>query len=79
MQFSVASEPFFKEFVLRCPQPVEDINAYLMDEWNIIGGYDLGPDYPRLKDHMLLCVTEMNSRDEIDDLVAALQGVSAWM
>jgi glycine cleavage system pyridoxal-binding protein P len=28
-----------------------------------------------LKDHMLLCVTEMNSKDEIDALVEVLRGV----
>jgi glycine dehydrogenase subunit 1 len=51
---------------------VKDINAALLDEWEIIGGYDLGQDYPHLKNHMLLCVTEMNSREEIDELVEAL-------
>jgi glycine dehydrogenase subunit 1 len=71
--FSVdTSRPFFKEFVVRCPRPVADINRELFDEWDIVGGYDLGQDYPHLADHMLLCVTEMNSREEIDTLVAAL-------
>jgi glycine dehydrogenase subunit 1 len=69
--------PFFKEFTVRCPRPVEEINAHLLDKWGIIGGYDLGRDYPDLKDHMLLCVTEVNSRDEIDLLVEALQEVAA--
>jgi glycine dehydrogenase subunit 1 len=71
--FSVADDrPFFKEFVLRCPRPVTEINDYLMEDWGIIGGYDLGRDYAHLKDHMLLCVTEMNTREEIDTLVQAL-------
>jgi len=68
--FSVIDDrPFFKEFVVRCPRPVREINDYLLDEWGIIGGYDLGRDYPHLKSHMLLCVTEMNPRGEIDALV----------
>jgi glycine dehydrogenase subunit 1 len=67
--------PFFKEFAVRCPRPVQEINAYLLDEWGIVGGYDLGRDYADLKDHMLVCVTEMNPRDEIDQLVGALQEV----
>ncbi len=65
-------KPFFNEFVVRCPQPVKEINDYLLDEWGIIGGYDLGRDYPHLKDHMLVCVTEMNPREDIDTLVEAL-------
>jgi glycine dehydrogenase subunit 1 len=71
--FSVADDgPFFKEFVLRCPCPVKEINDYLLEDWGIIGGYDLGRDYAHLKDHMLLCATEMNTREEIDTLVQAL-------
>jgi glycine dehydrogenase subunit 1 len=67
------SRPFFQEFVVRCPRPVAEINRHLFDDHDIIGGYDLGQDYPHLADHMLLCVTEMNSRDEIDMLVEALE------
>ncbi|MCL6429248.1 MAG: aminomethyl-transferring glycine dehydrogenase subunit GcvPA [Anaerolineae bacterium] len=66
------NRPFFKEFVVRCPIPVEEINAELM-EWDILGGYDLGRDYPHLAGHMLLCVTELNTRAQIDDLVMALR------
>jgi glycine dehydrogenase subunit 1 len=69
----VRDAPFFKEFVVRCPHPVEEINDRLMADWGIIGGYDLGRDYAHLKDHMLLCVTEMNAREEIDTLVEALE------
>jgi len=75
--FSVIDDkPFFKEFVVRCPRPVREINDYLLDEWGIIGGYDLGRDYSHLEDHMLLCVTEMNPRGEIDALVEALEEVT---
>ncbi len=66
-------KPFVKEFVVRCPASVPDINAYLLDEWGIIGGYDLGRDYPDLENHMLLCVTEMIRREEIDVLVRGLE------
>jgi glycine dehydrogenase subunit 1 len=64
--------PFFKEFVVRCPAPVKHVNDYLLTEWGLIGGYDLGRDYPHLENHMLLCVTEVISREEIDVLVDAL-------
>lgn len=69
--------PFFKEFVVKCPAPVAQINDYLLDEWGIIGGYDLSQDYPDLENAMLLCVTEMNTREEIDDLVSALEEIAA--
>ncbi len=65
---------FFHEFVVACPRPVADINRALL-EAQILGGYDLGQDYPELKNHMLLAVTEMNSREEIDGLAAALAEV----
>ena len=69
--------PFFKEFVVRCPRPVAEINHYLLDAWGIIGGYDLGRVYPHLENHMLLCVTEMNPKGEIDALVEALGEIEA--
>jgi glycine dehydrogenase subunit 1 len=65
---------FFNEFVIACPRPVAELNQALLD-YDILGGYDLGQDYPELKDHMLLAVTEMNSREQIDYLVEALQEV----
>ncbi len=73
----VGDRPFFKEFVVRCPAPVAELNRHLYDEHGLIGGYDLGPDYPHLAGHMLLCVTEMNSRDDIDTLVHALSEFGA--
>ena len=68
-------DPFFDEFSLCCPCPVAEINAHLL-EHGILGGYDLGQDYPALKDHMLIAVTEMNTKDEIDALVEVLSEVS---
>jgi glycine dehydrogenase subunit 1 len=70
-----STRPFFNEFVVRCPGPVEAINAHLLDH-GILGGYDLGEDYPELSDHMLIAVTEMNTKDEIDLLVDVLAEVS---
>jgi glycine dehydrogenase subunit 1 len=70
------SKPFFHEFVVRCPRPVSEINAHLIKQ-GIIGGYDLGKDYESFKDNMLVCVTEMNSREEIDALVSGLKEAAA--
>jgi glycine dehydrogenase subunit 1 len=76
--FSVLRDkPFFKEFVVRCPKPVSEINEDLLRRRAIIGGYDLGQHYPELEDHMLLCVTEMNPRQEIDLLVQTLEEVTS--
>ncbi|MEO8357926.1 MAG: aminomethyl-transferring glycine dehydrogenase subunit GcvPA [Chloroflexota bacterium] len=69
------TEPFFHEFAFCVNRPVEEVNEHLL-EHGIIGGYDLGQDYPALKDHMLIAVTEMNSREEIDMLVEVLSEVS---
>ena len=74
--FEVLSEaPFFNEFVVRCPIPVDEINKVLL-EHGILGGYDLGQDYPSLTNHMLIAVTEMNSRQDIDLLVSTLAEVT---
>ncbi len=76
--FSVLRDkPFFKEFAVRCPKPVSEINDDLLRRRAIIGGYDLGQTYPDLEDHMLLCVTEMNPRQEIDLLVRTLEEVAS--
>jgi glycine dehydrogenase subunit 1 len=64
---------FFKEFVVRCPRPPREVNAALLER-GIIGGLDVSD---RIENGMLLCVTEMNSREEIDGLVAALRGVGS--
>jgi len=69
------TEPFFHEFALCVNRPVDEVNAHLL-EHGIIGGYDLGQDYPSLKDHMLIAVTEMNTKEEIDALVEVLSEVS---
>jgi glycine dehydrogenase subunit 1 len=70
--FDVLGErPFFKEFVVRCPMPVAELNKHLLEDWCIVGGYDLGRDYPGMENYMLLCVTETNTQEEIDRLVKA--------
>jgi glycine dehydrogenase subunit 1 len=73
--YSVERGPFFKEFVVGCPRPVAAINAALRAQ-RIIGGYDLSQDEPHLGHAMLLAVTEMNSKADIDRLVAALREVA---
>ena len=70
-----SKQSFFNEFVVRCPVPIQELNSLLLDE-GILGGYDLGQDFPGLANHMLVAVTEMNTREEIDFLVDVLAEVS---
>ena len=72
----VTDGPFFHEFVVQCPRPVAEINAHLLQR-DILGGYDLSAVYPELTNQMLLCVTEMNTAAQIDQLIAALGEVVA--
>jgi glycine dehydrogenase subunit 1 len=59
---------FFKEFVVRCPRPPSQVNRALLER-GIVGGLDVSQ---YVENGLLLCVTEMNSREEIDRLVEAL-------
>ncbi|MCC6148425.1 MAG: aminomethyl-transferring glycine dehydrogenase subunit GcvPA [Anaerolineaceae bacterium] len=70
-----ANAPYFHEFMVCCPAPVEEINSLLLEQ-GILGGYDLGNDYPSLKKHMLIAVTEMNSKEDIDALCEILEEVN---
>ncbi len=66
---------FFNEFVVACPKPIAEVNDLLLD-YDILGGYDLGICFDEFQNHMLVAVTEMNTKDEIDTLVMALEEVS---
>ena len=66
---------FFNEFVIKCPIPASEVNEHLLDA-GIIGGYDLGQNFPGMENYMLFAVTELNSKDEIDFLTGVLEEVS---
>lgn len=67
----VFTGPFFNEFVVRMNKPVAEINKKLLEK-GMIGGYDLGRDYPELQNCMLIAVTELRTKEEIDTLVKEL-------
>ena len=67
--------PFFKEFVVRCPQPAADLVSRLAEQ-QIIPGYALSRSLPDRPNDLLVCVTEMNSKAQIDQLVTALKEVA---
>lgn len=64
----VFQQPFFKEFVVRCPIAPSQINEALFQN-GIIGGLDISH---MIDNGMLLCVTEMNTKQEIDRLTEIL-------
>ena len=64
----VFQQPFFREFVMRCPTAPRQINEVLFKE-RIIGGLDLSH---MIDNGMLFCVTEVNTRQNIDRLVEVL-------
>jgi glycine dehydrogenase subunit 1 len=63
----------FNEFVVLCAEPVADLQRRLEQE-GILAGIALVKEYPTLENGLLICVTEQNSRAQIDRLVIALAG-----
>lgn len=55
----------FNEFALKIPSSVGDLLKSL-EEKEIFGGFPLGRFYPQLEEGLLVCVTEMVSKEEID-------------
>lgn len=64
--------PRFNEFVVRAPVAAKQLLLHLASESNITGGLALSRYYPDRANEFLVCVTEMNSRVDIDALVEGL-------
>ena len=64
------SRPCFNEFVVRAPELNERIKR--CRDHQIVPGIPLAPWYPELADSMLVCVTEMNEREDIERLAEKL-------
>jgi glycine dehydrogenase subunit 1 len=64
--------PTFNEFVVSVPDAAAALARAL--DAGIIGGLDLTPYAPELGSSLLVCVTELATRDAIDRLVAVLAG-----
>ncbi len=64
--------PFFNEFVLE----VKDLEPMLgrLESSRVVPGLALKQWYPELAQCLLVCVTEMNEREEIDQLVRTFTG-----
>ena len=64
--------PYFNEFVVRGPGRAVDLLLQLGKEKGIDGGIALSRFMPDRTNDFLVCVTETNSREQIDKLVQAL-------
>jgi glycine dehydrogenase subunit 1 len=64
--------PTFNEFVLEVEKEPEKVLEKLKME-NILGGLPLAKFYPELDRHLLITVTEMNKKEEIDRWARALE------
>ncbi len=67
----ISEGAFFNELVVKLPENIAIVNEKLLDK-GIIGGYDLEQAYPDLKGHMLIAVTEIRTKEEIDTFVKEL-------
>jgi glycine dehydrogenase subunit 1 len=70
------SGPRFNEFVVRGPLDAGELLSRLGKEKRIEGGIPLWQFFSDRPNDFLVCVTEINSREEIDALVAGLSEVS---
>lgn len=70
----VFDKPFFNEFVVKSDIESSKVNSELLKN-GIVGGYELEKDYPLNKNEVLFCVTEKRTKNEIDNLVAVLEGI----
>lgn len=67
------NQPFFNEFAIQLPRSVQSLQKALLQQ-GILAGYDLSNDYPEYENSLLLAVTEVRSKVEIDQLVDAVEG-----
>jgi glycine dehydrogenase subunit 1 len=69
----ISRDPFFKEFAVETPISPSELNSRLLED-KIVGGLDISgtPEADGAPNAWLLCVTEMNTREQMDRLVDAL-------
>ncbi|MEO7538833.1 MAG: aminomethyl-transferring glycine dehydrogenase subunit GcvPA [Pyrinomonadaceae bacterium] len=68
------STPRFNEFVIRGPRPAIEMLNDLRIKSDLIGGLPLSKYYAGRDNDILICVTETNTRSQIDSLITALSG-----
>lgn len=73
--FAVAEGEFFKEFVVKTPVPAASIVERL-ERRGVMPGLALSRYYPGRTHELLVCVTEMNTREQIELLARSLEEAS---
>ena len=73
--FAVRTDRFFKEFLVETPIPAEGIAAKLSRR-GVVPGLPLSRYYPERKRELLVCVTEMCTKGQIELLAASLEEVA---
>jgi len=68
--------PSFNEFAIRLPRTAEGVLSELKKK-GFLGGLSMARHYPEMKDVLLLCATEMNSKADMDGFCHALTSVLA--
>ncbi|HEC2223597.1 TPA: aminomethyl-transferring glycine dehydrogenase subunit GcvPA [Staphylococcus delphini] len=66
--FTVLDGVSYNEFVVRFDHPIAEVNRALLDE-GIIGGFDLSVVDETFENYMLVAVTELRTKEEIDTFV----------
>lgn len=66
--FTVLDGISYNEFVVRFDRSIAEVNCALLDE-GIIGGFDLSVVDDTFENHMLVAVTELRTKEEIDTFV----------
>ncbi|ORJ57134.1 aminomethyl-transferring glycine dehydrogenase subunit GcvPA [Geothermobacter hydrogeniphilus] len=70
------SGPTFNEFVVEVPGDI-DVLLLKLEQQQILAGLPLKRYDATMEQRLLICVTEQNSREQIDILVEALKGAAA--
>jgi glycine dehydrogenase subunit 1 len=63
--------PIFHEQALRLPAPAADVLRSLAAH-DVLGGFDLGTEYPELDPAVLVCATEMRTEEEMQSYASKL-------
>jgi glycine dehydrogenase subunit 1 len=69
------SSPTFNEFTIRTNKNAAELLEKLRTEKGIIGGLALSKYYADNPNDILVCVTELNTKKQIDDLVTGLKNL----